>query len=238
MILSHIAALGKNKVIGSKGSLPWHLPEDLKFFRQKTLGHIIVMGRKTFESFKKPLEDRLHVVVTRKKNYPVSEKIEVFNNIESAFGFCASQSQKWGEEVFIIGGGEIYKQTLDYAHRLYLTLIDDEFDGDTKYPDYEKKFVMIEKRDCSLPYSLLKRKKTKHDLPCLEKKTKKSIICSSSHLSHNEMTREKMKPENKSSNHLSHNKKSFGLKRDHENKNLSYSFCLFVPKKTVPGPIY
>ncbi len=147
MILSHIAAHGKNRIIGSRGNLPWHLPEDLEYFKQKTLGHMIVMGRKTFESFPEPLKNRLHIVITRQKTYEVSRGVEVFNTIDSALGFCETRTKHWGEEVFIIGGGEIYRQTLHKADRLYLTLIHREFDGDTKYPDYKKNFVMIEKRD-------------------------------------------------------------------------------------------
>lgn len=147
MILSHIAAIAKNKVIGVDGDLPWDLPEDMKFFRQKTSGHIIVMGRKTFESFPKPLKNRLHVVITRQKDYQVPEGVEVFSNIQSALEFCKGQTDQWGEEVFIIGGGEIYKQTLTQADQLYLTLIDKEFSGDAKYPDFEDQFVISEKDD-------------------------------------------------------------------------------------------
>ena len=155
MILSHIAALSKNKVIGSKGNLPWHLPKDLKYFKEKTLGHIIIMGRKTFESFPKPLKNRLHVVVTTQKNYKVPEGVKVFNGIHPALKFCKTQTKYWDNEVFIIGGGEIYKQTLNKADRLYLTLIHREFEGDTRYPDYERDFIMKQKKDCfdEIPYS-------------------------------------------------------------------------------------
>lgn len=147
MILSHIAAIAKNKVIGAQGDLPWDIPEDMKFFRTKTSGHIIVMGRKTFESFPKPLKNRLHVVITRQDNYKVPEGVEVFKNIDDALHFCETQTDKWGKEVFIIGGGEVYKQTLDRADQLYLTLIDQEFDGDAKYPDYEQDFIISDKED-------------------------------------------------------------------------------------------
>jgi dihydrofolate reductase len=147
MIVSHIAALGKNKVIGVEGGLPWDLPEDMKFFKEKTSGHIILMGRKTFESFPKPLKNRLHVVITRQKNYSVPEGVKVFPDISKAFEFCRSQVGQWGNEVFVIGGGEIYKQTLDQADLLYLTLIDKEFTGDARYPEYEKDFLIAEKED-------------------------------------------------------------------------------------------
>ncbi len=147
MILSQIAAIAKNKVIGVDGDLPWDIPKDMKYFREKTSGHIILMGRKTFDSFPKPLKNRLHVVVTRQENYEVPEGVHVFNDIDKALEFCKSQTPKWSDEVFIIGGGEIYKQTLTKADRLYLTLIDQEYEGDAKFPDYEKDFVLFEKED-------------------------------------------------------------------------------------------
>jgi dihydrofolate reductase len=145
MIISHIAAHAKNKVIGQEGDLPWDLPEDMAFFRKKTSGHIIVMGRKTFESFPKPLKNRLHVVITRQQDYSVPEGVHVFSNIEKALEFCQSQIPQWPEEVFIIGGGEIYQQTLAQADQLYLTLIDQDYPGDARYPDYEDRFILADR---------------------------------------------------------------------------------------------
>lgn len=147
MIISHIAAMAKNRVIGIDGKLPWDLPEDMKFFREKTSGHIIVMGRKTYESFPKPLKNRLHVVITRQQDYKAAEGVKVFPTIEKALEFCKTQTAQWGEEVFIIGGGEIYKQTLNQADLLYITEIGQEFEGDAKYPEFEKDFIIAEKED-------------------------------------------------------------------------------------------
>ncbi len=147
MILSHIAALAKNKVIGVEGDLPWDIPKDMKFFREKTSGHIIVMGRKTFESFPKPLKNRLHIVITRQENYQVPKGVHVFNHIDEALKFCDKEKSQWNEEVFIIGGGEIYRQTLENADRLYLTLIEQEYQGDAKYPDFENDFILVEKEE-------------------------------------------------------------------------------------------
>ncbi len=164
MIISHIAALSKNKVIGVDGDLPWDLPEDMKYFRDKTSGHMIVMGRKTFESFPKPLKNRLHIVITRQENYEVPEGVEVFSSIDKALEFCQTQTDKWGSEVFIIGGGEIYKQTLEQADQLYLTLIDKEYKGDAKYPDFEDQFILSDRdeRTTPLPFAFcLFTKKTK-----------------------------------------------------------------------------
>ncbi len=147
MILSHIAALAQNNVIGTEGGLPWNLPEDMKFFKEKTQGHIIVMGRKTFESFPKPLKNRLHVVITRQKDYVAPEGVAVFPDIDSALKFCQKNIPTWPEEIFIIGGGEIYKQTLPQTDRLYLTLIDQDYPGDTRYPDYRGPFILAEKEN-------------------------------------------------------------------------------------------
>ncbi|MEZ4872885.1 MAG: dihydrofolate reductase [Bdellovibrionales bacterium] len=138
MILSHIVAASENNVIGTQGDLPWSIPEDMQFFREKTKGHAMIMGRKTFESFpnQKPLPGRLNVVVTRQKDYS-PEGVEVVDSIEKAIELCRSQTEKWGDEVFIIGGGEIYKQSLPLVDRIYLTRIYAQFDGDTTYPDLD-----------------------------------------------------------------------------------------------------
>ena len=124
MIVSHIAALAKNKVIGTEGGLPWDLPEDMKFFRDKTSGHMIVMGRKTFESFPKPLKNRLHIVITRQENYKVPEGVQVFKSIDAAMNFCKTQTEKWGEEVFIIGGDDMRKAEEIEAKRILPSLYD------------------------------------------------------------------------------------------------------------------
>ena len=148
MIVSHIAALtAKSKIIGCKGKLPWNLPSDFKYFRQKTSGHPIIMGRKTFESLPGLLKNRLHVVVTKQKNYKAPKEVKVFSDVSSALGFCKTQREAWGEEIFIIGGGEIYKQTLHRADKLYLTLIHKDFEGDTRYPDYEQDFIIADRED-------------------------------------------------------------------------------------------
>lgn len=131
-MICHIAALSNNNVIGNGGDMPWHLPEDLKFFKQKTLNHCIIMGRKTFESIGKPLPKRTNVVVTRNKNWS-HEGCHAFSSIEEATAFC--QEQTPNQDIFIIGGGELYKSTLPLANRLYLTRIDTTLQGDTTYPD-------------------------------------------------------------------------------------------------------
>ena len=163
MILSHIAAMAQNKVIGVNGDLPWDIPEDMAFFKKKTQGHIILMGRKTFESFPQPLQGRLHIVLTRQENYPVPKGVHMFSHIEKALAFCQTQiGETWGKEVFIIGGGEIYRQTLDRADQLYLTFIKKEYKGNAYYPDFENDFLISQKEDRPGPppfsFCLFKRK--------------------------------------------------------------------------------
>jgi dihydrofolate reductase len=137
MILTAIAAMAKNRTIGANGDLPWRIPEDFKFFKDKTTGHIMIMGRKTFESLGGPLPNRLHVVITRQKDYE-PDGAHVFPTIADALDFCSEQTDSgaWPEEVYIIGGGEIYKQMMESTDRILLTEIQKEFEGDTKFPEF------------------------------------------------------------------------------------------------------
>jgi dihydrofolate reductase len=142
MIVSAIVAMAENRVIGKDGTLPWKIPEDTKFFRDKTMGHIMLMGRKTFESFGKLLPGRLHVVVSRQKSYqPVGA--HVFQSCDEALQFCKTQTAKWGDEVFLVGGGELYRELLSVTDRIYLTEIHLPFEGDARFPEFDKK-VFIE----------------------------------------------------------------------------------------------
>lgn len=142
-MICHIAALSKNRAIGKDGDLPWHIPEDLKFFKEKTLNHCVIMGRKTFESLKKPLPNRTNVVVTKNPNWS-AEGCEVFSSIDAALDFCKQKTPD--KDIFIAGGGEIFKSTLNITDKLYLTLIDSEFEGDAFYPEWQEKFKLTEKR--------------------------------------------------------------------------------------------
>lgn len=143
MILSAIAAMARNRVIGLNNALPWDLPEDMKFFREKTKGHVMIMGRKTFESFPKPLPNRFHIVVTRNPVYDVKDPmVEVVSSlpeaIELAHKLTKKFQQKFGDEVFVIGGAEIYKQSLDVIDKLYLTVIEKDFEGDASFPTFDE----------------------------------------------------------------------------------------------------
>ncbi len=124
-----IAAAGENDAIGKNNELIWHLSADLKRFKELTSGHCIIMGRKTFESFPKPLPNRTHIVVSRQSNYSVPPGVIVVNNLEDAIDAAKNDPQP-----FIIGGGEIYKQAMPYASKIELTRVHDSFEADAFFP--------------------------------------------------------------------------------------------------------
>ncbi len=132
MIKSIIAAKGANNVIGKANGMVWHLPADLKYFKNKTKGHYVVMGRKTFESLGTPLPGRPTIIVTRRKDYHPAN-CYVVHDLLAAFKLA---EQKKEEELYILGGSEIYKQTLSVADKMYLTEIKATFDGDAYFPEF------------------------------------------------------------------------------------------------------
>jgi dihydrofolate reductase len=153
-MIAHIVAAAKNGVIGKDGELPWKIPEDMKWFRERTKGRAIIMGRKTFESVEHPLPNRLNVIITRQKNYkPKAESTEktpihVVNTIEEALAYCKPLAPKFMNEIFIIGGGEIYHQSMNLVDTIYLTRIHRNYDGDATYPDPDlKQFELVEQID-------------------------------------------------------------------------------------------
>ncbi|MCK5401186.1 MAG: dihydrofolate reductase [Flavobacteriaceae bacterium] len=127
--LTIIVAAGENDAIGKDNKLIWHLSDDLKRFKSLTNGHHIIMGRKTFESFPKPLPNRTHVIISRQNNYKVPEGAIVVNSLENAIEATKNDSQP-----FIIGGGEIYKQAMAFASKIELTRVHENFDADTFFP--------------------------------------------------------------------------------------------------------
>ena len=133
-MLSHIVAASENNVIGSKNNLPWNLPNDFKYFKNKTWGMPVIMGRKSYESLKKSLPGRINIIVTNKTNWQ-PEDVCVVNNIDSAIEKAREADAK---EIFIIGGGEIFKQTIDIVSRIYLTRVHATIEGDTYYPEIRK----------------------------------------------------------------------------------------------------
>jgi dihydrofolate reductase len=130
-----IVAVSENNVIGKDNQLIWHLGDDLKRFKKLTSGHHIIMGRKTFESFPKPLPNRTHIVVTRQKNYKAPKGVIVVHTMKEA----VSVATVTDKEPYIIGGGEIYKQAMPYATKIELTRVHDEFEGDTYFPEIDLK---------------------------------------------------------------------------------------------------
>ena len=134
-----IVAISKNRVIGDSNKLIWNLPSDLKRFKEITTGHPIVMGRKTYQSIGRPLPNRRNIIITRDEEYEV-EGCEVVNSIEEALLLT-------GNDCFIIGGGEIYKQTLHIAEQIYMTIVDEEFLGDTQFPELTNSWYVSKKED-------------------------------------------------------------------------------------------
>lgn len=138
MILTAIAAMASNRTIGVDNDLPWNLPEDLQFFKTKTKASVLIMGRKTFESLKKPLPGRFHIVITRNAGYEYShERVIVVPSVETAIDAAKNLIPAWPEEVFIVGGGEIYHQCLEKTDRIYLTRIEREYAGHAHFPEFE-----------------------------------------------------------------------------------------------------
>jgi dihydrofolate reductase len=134
MIISAIAAMSSNRVIGRDGDLPWHLPRDMKFFKETTMGHHIIMGRNNFASMDyKPLRGRINIVLTRDPFFITSSAI-VMHSIEEALSYAYDAGET---EVFIIGGGEIYKQSLPLLDKIYLTEVITEVAGDTYFPEID-----------------------------------------------------------------------------------------------------
>lgn len=124
-----IAAIADNGVIGAAGKIPWHISDDLKRFKRLTLGHPIIMGRKTYDSLGKPLPGRRNIVLTRG---PAIPGVECFANLDTALATCQT------EIVFIIGGAELYRQALPLANTLLLTHVHRQVDGDTRFPDFDR----------------------------------------------------------------------------------------------------
>jgi dihydrofolate reductase len=146
-MISHIVAMSENRVIGLDGKMPWHLSDDLKRFKALTMGHSIVMGRKTFASIGKPLPGRTNIVITRQKDFS-APGIRIVSSLDDALELGASV----GYETFIIGGGEIYAQSQALADKIYLTLIHQEIAGDTYYPEIDySKYREMERQDFALP---------------------------------------------------------------------------------------
>lgn len=142
-IISIISAHSKNHVIGKNNRIPWNFPQDLKYFREKTKGHTVVMGRKTYESMGRALPNRINIVVSRNPEYALPDAI-TSTSLENALKIAREKEK---EEIFIIGGSEIYRIGLPFADKLYITLVKGDYEGDAFFPDYsEFKTVISQKK--------------------------------------------------------------------------------------------
>lgn len=142
--LSIIAAVAANGVIGRGNGLPWHLAGDLKWFKALTLGHHMIMGRRTFDTVGKPLPGRTTVVITRDATYRAPDGVVVVPTVDEAIEFAAHD-----DEPFICGGGEIYRLTLHRANRMYITQVHAEVEGDTTFPEFDdvNEWKLIDRED-------------------------------------------------------------------------------------------
>jgi dihydrofolate reductase len=141
--VSIIAAMDNNRAIGNRGTIPWHLPADFAHFKQLTLGHSVIMGRKTYESIGKPLPGRKNIIITRQFHYRADGcvLVESFSAALAAAGYGES---------FVIGGAEVYREAIPFVRRMYLTLVDGEFPADTYFPEFDRsKWREIERVPCS-----------------------------------------------------------------------------------------
>ena len=134
-----IVAMSKNRVIGNNNELIWKLSSDLKRFKELTTGHPVVMGRKTYESIGRPLPNRRNIIITRNLEYSV-DGCEIVSSLEEALLLT-------NNDCFIIGGGEIYNQSIELADKIYLTLVHKDFEGDTTFPELGKEWAKMERKD-------------------------------------------------------------------------------------------
>ncbi len=151
MIISLIAAMAENRVIGRGNSIPWDIPSDQKRFREITMGHPVILGRKTFEIIGRPLPGRKNIVLTRKKDYQ-AEGIIVAHDLDAAFAAAAD-----ADEVFICGGGMVFHETVSLADKVYLTIIHRMYEGDVFFPDIPGDFDEVTREEVKeeIPYSVI-----------------------------------------------------------------------------------
>lgn len=145
MRLSIIAAMARNRVIGRENRLPWRLPADWRRFKRLTMGHHLIMGRKTFESIGRPLPGRISIVLSGRRSYAPAG-VQVAASLEDALILAQDD-----DEVFVGGGAGVYRQTLSRADRMYLTLLPNDFEGDTYFPHYDESHWKVRKRDLHEP---------------------------------------------------------------------------------------
>jgi dihydrofolate reductase len=152
MIISLIAAMSENRVIGAGNRIPWSIPSDLKRFNEITMGHPVIFGRKTFESIGRPLQGRKNIILTEQRNYRI-EGASVVHSLADALNLCSNE-----DEVFICGGGPLYQETISRADRIYLTVVHHIFEGDTFFPEIPAEFAEISREEVreEIPYSVVR----------------------------------------------------------------------------------
>jgi dihydrofolate reductase len=158
MIISIIAAMAENRVIGRENELPWNLPSEHRRFREITMGHPVIMGRKTFESIGHPLPGRKNIIITTQQGLS-PEGCTVVHDLQEGIKACGD-----ADEVFICGGESVFREAMPLADRIYLTIVDEEFDGDAFFPEIPDDFVEIERKqfeDDILPYSMVRYVRTR-----------------------------------------------------------------------------
>ena len=153
MLISSIVAMASNRVIGNRGDIPWKIPGEQKMFKEITIGHTVIMGRKTYESIGRPLPGRTNIVITRQSDYQ-AEGCIVVHDLDSALQSCPPDEN----EVFICGGGQLYQESLPLTDRIYLTLLPREVSGDTYFPKISETDFTVTKSeyiDGIEPYNFL-----------------------------------------------------------------------------------
>ncbi len=168
MIISQIAAMARNRVIGRDNRLPWHMPDDLAWFFRVTRGHHIIMGRRNYEANGRALPGRTNIVITRKKTYEAPGCV-VVHSIAEALDYARRQGE---QEAFIVGGGEIYAATLSLADRIYLTLIDTDAEGDVFFPELDPAEWQVVSKE---PHKADQRNPYDYTFYIFERKTKNPV---------------------------------------------------------------
>jgi dihydrofolate reductase len=141
MIISLIAAMAENRVIGNRNTIPWNIPSDQKHFREITFGHPVLFGRVTFEGLGRPLPGRKNIVLSRQRDYHAKGAVTV-GGLQEAFDACEG-----ADEVFICGGGTVFHETISLAHRIYLTVIHADFEGDVFFPEIPPDFIEVQRQE-------------------------------------------------------------------------------------------
>jgi dihydrofolate reductase len=170
LILSHIVAVSENEVIGKDNSLLWKFPEDMQYFKKRTMGKIMIMGRKTFDSFGKPLPKRFHIVISRSAIDSQNEMVKYVGSVKEAYALAEKMSLngQWPEEIMVVGGAQIYKETLPDVDFIYLTRIPGRYEGDSFYSlqipkEFGLAFSQFSEENPGLRYEIWSKTQTNSD---------------------------------------------------------------------------